>query len=209
MDFVSARQNMVDSQVRTNDVTDLAIQQAMLSVHRERFCAPARAFAAYAEVEPEIAPGRVLMMPRDVAKLLQALKPRSGEKALAIAAPYAAALLKHMGLNVTAQEADGRAAAVLQPALAAQGVSLEIADLTQPVGGGYDVIICEGAAEQVPQAWLDALAPGGRMGLVERDGPLGRAKVWVKTESGISSRAVFDANPPVLPGLERAQSFVF
>ena len=36
-----------------------------------------------------------------MAKLLQGLRPRAGERALAIAAPYAAAVLEHMGLAVT------------------------------------------------------------------------------------------------------------
>ena len=99
MDFSSARYNMVESQVRTNDVTDLGIQDAMRTVPRERFCAPARSFSAYAEVEAEICPGRWLMKPRDIAKLLQAAKPKSGERALCLAAPYAAAVLAHMEIG--------------------------------------------------------------------------------------------------------------
>ncbi len=209
MDFVSARLNMVDSQVRTNDVTDVAIHQAMRAIPRERFCAPARAFAAYAEAEVEIAPGRVLMIPRDVAKLIHALRPRAGEKALALVAPYAAAVLARIGLSVTAQEADARAAAVLQPPLADEGVRLEVGDLRQPVGGGYDVIVCEASVQEVPSAWFDALNEGGRLGVVLRDGPVGRATVWTKTGGAVSSRAVFDANPPLAPGLERAPAFVF
>ena len=111
MDVISARINMVESQVRTSDVTDPAIHHAMRTLPRERFCAPARAFSAYAEVEAEICPGRFLMKPRDVAKLLMAAAPRAGERALALAAPYAAAVLAAIGLDVVAQEGDGRAAA--------------------------------------------------------------------------------------------------
>ena len=106
MDFTAARTNMVESQVRTNDVTGLELQHAMRNVAREQFCAPARAFAAYAEADVEIAPGRSLMKPRDIGKLLQAAAPRASERALALAAPYAAAVLAKMGLNVTAQEGD-------------------------------------------------------------------------------------------------------
>ena len=87
MDYAAARKVMVDSQVRVNDVTDRGLQAALLAVPRERFCAPERAFSAYAEVEVEIAAGRKLMMARAVATLLQALDPRQGETVLAIAAP--------------------------------------------------------------------------------------------------------------------------
>jgi protein-L-isoaspartate(D-aspartate) O-methyltransferase len=209
MDLSSARINMLESQVRTNDVTDLDIHQAIRTVARERFCAPSRAFAAYAEAEPEIAPGRKLMQPRDIAKLLQALAPKAGEKALAIAAPYAAALLSAMGLDVTAQEGDARAAAVLSEGLAAAGVPLSVSDLAKPVGEGFDLIVSEGAVSQAPQAWLDALKVGGRLAVVERDGPVGQARLFVRTATGFSSREVFDATPPVLEGFARAPTFQF
>lgn len=104
MDYTSARLNMVESQVRTNDVTDAAIQEAMRNIHRERFVMPARAALAYADRFVEYVPGRWIMPPRDVAKLLHALRPRPGERALAIAAPYAAAVMARMGLEVTALE---------------------------------------------------------------------------------------------------------
>jgi protein-L-isoaspartate(D-aspartate) O-methyltransferase len=209
MDFVSARKNMVESQVRTNDVTDVDIQDAMRAVARERFCAPARAFAAYAEAEPEICPGRWLMQPRDISKLLQLADPKSGEKALAIAAPYAAAVLARIGLKVTAQEGDARAAAVVGDALDEYGADLQVADLHAPVGGGYDLIVCEAAVAEVPAAWLAALAPGGRLAVVERTGPVGKAKLFVRTASGASSREAFDATPPMLGGFEKKPTFQF
>src|SRR5690606_21273700 len=118
MDFAAARKVMVDSQVRVNDVTDRELQAALLTVPRERFLPADRAFAAYAEIEPEIAAGRRLMLPRDLSKLLMSLEPRAGETALAIAAPYAAAVLAQMGLTVRAQEADAGVLAVVASALA-------------------------------------------------------------------------------------------
>ena len=122
MDFAAARKVMVDSQVRVNDVTDRDLQAALLSVPREQFLPADRAFAAYAEMEPEIANGRRLMLPRDLSKLLMAVEPRAGETALAIAGPYAAAVLARMGLEATAQEADAEVLGVVSAALAGAGV---------------------------------------------------------------------------------------
>ena len=99
-DLAAARLNMVESQVRTADVTDVRIHDAMRALRREEFTPPDKAHLAYADIEVEYAPGRWLLKPRDVAKLLQALKPMPGEQALAIAAPYAAAVLETMGLTV-------------------------------------------------------------------------------------------------------------
>lgn len=209
MDFTAARANMVESQVRTNDVTEADLLAAMRTVARERFCAPARAFSAYSEVEAEIAPGRALMRPRDIGKLLQLARPRAGETALAIAAPYAAALLEVMGLKTTAQEADGRAAAVLAPALEAHGVTLATAPFAEPALSGVDLIVCEAALAEVPEAWFAALAPGGRLAAVERRGPLGKARLWLRTASGVSPREGFDSTPPFLPGFEPVEVFQF
>ena len=187
-DFAAARANMVDCQVRTADVTDYAIQDAMLSVERERLCPPEKAAMAYADVDVPLGDGRYLMRPRDVAKLLQALRPRPGERALAIAAPYAAAVLKAVGLSVDALDGD---------------------DLSSATVGDYDVIICEGGVATPPPAWTEALGVGGRLGVIEREGPIGRARLYLRSDSGVGSRDLFDAAPPILPGFEPARSFVF
>src|SRR5207253_2599355 len=89
-----------------NDVTDIRIQDAMRDLPRESFAPAGKAYLAYADAEVEYAPGRVLLTPRDVSKLLQALRPMPGERALAIAAPYAAAVLERLGLTVTRQDGD-------------------------------------------------------------------------------------------------------
>lgn len=187
-DFAAARLNMVESQIRTADVTDLPLQDALRVVPRET-CVPAgKAYLAYADVDVEYAPGRWLLRPREVGKLLQNLRPREGDKALAIAAPYAAAVLEKMGLQVTRLEGD---------------------DLTAVPGAGYDLIVCEGAVPRAPASWTAALAVGGRLGVVERDGPVGRAVIYVHTEDGVGRRAVFDATPPLLAGFAVERGFAF
>jgi protein-L-isoaspartate(D-aspartate) O-methyltransferase len=187
-DFAAARLNMLDGQVRTSDVTDLTIQDAIRVVAREKLCPPDKALMAYADVEIPCGEGRFLMRPRDVAKLLQALRPRPGERALAIAAPYAAAVLAEMGLKVD---------------------QLDEGDLASPRGRGYDVAICEAAVSAAPAGWLSALAPGGRLALVERNGPVGKAKLYVNSESGLAAREIFDSSPSMLPGFERRPQFAF
>ena len=185
-DFEAARTNMVESQVRTQDVTDLAIVDAMRAVARESVIPAGKAFQAYADSEVEYAPGRWLLSPRDVAKLLQHLKPRAGESVLAIAAPYAAAVLREMGLAVEEKDAD-----------------------TAPIAGSYDLVLCEGAVAKAPAAWIAALAVGGRLGVVERDGPVGRAMLYLKSEGDVGARPLFDSTPPVLAGFAAERGFAF
>jgi protein-L-isoaspartate(D-aspartate) O-methyltransferase len=187
-DFAAARQLMVESQVRPADVTDYLITDAMRAVERERLCPPDKLALAYADSEVPYASGRALMRPRDAGKLLQMVRPRPGERALAIAAPYLAAVMEAMGLQVT---------------------RLDEGDLAAPPKGQYDVIVCEGAVSAAPPAWLKALAPGGRLGVVERSGPAGKARVYLAGETGIGRREAFDASPPMLPGFEPRQQFAF
>jgi len=187
-DFAAARLNMVESQIRTADVTDLPLQDALRVVPRETLVPAGKGYLAYADADVEYAPGRWLLRPREVGKLLQHLRPREGDKALAIAAPYAAAVLEKMGLEVT--RLDGE-------------------DLTAVSGSGYDVIICEGAVPRAPASWTKALAVGGRLGVVEREGPVGRAVIYVHAEDGVGRRAVFDATPPLMAGFTVEPGFAF
>ncbi|MDB5443614.1 MAG: protein-L-isoaspartate carboxylmethyltransferase [Phenylobacterium sp.] len=187
-DLAAARENMVESQVRTADVTDVRIHDAMRVLPRERFMPPTKSYLAYADIEVEYAPGRWLLKPRDVAKLLQALRPMPGERALAIAAPYAAAVVEEMGLSVT--RFDGE-------------------DLTLLPAGEFELIVCEGAVGRPPAAWPAALALNGRLGVVERDGPVGKACLYVTAQDGVGRRELFDSTPPVLAGLEVQHGFAF
>jgi protein-L-isoaspartate(D-aspartate) O-methyltransferase len=79
----------------------------------------------------------------------------------------------------------------------------------QPPGDDYDVIVCEGAVGRAPAAWLTALALRGRLGVVERDGPVGKACVYVRADDGIGRREVFDATPPVMAGFAAEHGFAF
>jgi protein-L-isoaspartate(D-aspartate) O-methyltransferase len=187
VDFAAQRTNMVESQVRPSDVTDYAIQDAMRIVAREALLPPEKAYLAYADVDVEYAPGRWMLKPRHVSKLLQALRPHTGERALAICAPYAAAIMETMGLAVT---------------------RLDEGDLTSVVGD-YDLIVCEGAVSKVPPAWAQALAIGGRMAAIERAGPVGRAELYVRSEGGVGRRDLFDCAPPLMAGFEPRAAFTF
>lgn len=207
MDFAAARKVMVDSQVRVNDVTNRELHAAMGSVERERFCAPERAFSAYADVMPEITAGRRLMLPRDLGKLLEGAEVQAGEKALVIVGPYAAAVLAKVGLNVTVQDSNADVFAVTGAALADYGVETVVAPLSQPHGEGYDVIISEAAVPGRQDAWIAALAERGRLVVVERSGPAGKAVVYVKGKQGVSRRELFDAAPDVLSELEAQPAF--
>ena len=186
-DFAAQRATMVESQVRVADVTDYALQDAMRIVPREALLPPDVAYLAYADVEVAYAPGLCLLKPRDVAKLLQAVRPQPGERALAIAAPYAAAVLAAMGLTVT---------------------RLDEGDLTA-LDDVWDVIVCEGAVSSVPAAWCASLHLFGRLAVVVRSGQIGRAELYLRSERDVGRRDLFDCAPPIMAGFEPKPAFTF
>jgi len=212
LDFAAARENMVENQVRTNDVTDHGIQDAMREVRRERLCTPSKLPLAYAEAAVDYAPGYALMQPRDIAKLLQGLLPRPGERALAIAAPYAAAVLAAIGVKTTARLPEGLDAGEVPAVLAEAAVTITTTDdlASADADAPYDLIVVEGAVEHTPDAWKAMLGAGGRLGVIERSGPVGRARLYVRGPDGlISTRTLFDATPPYLPGFAPQPAFQF
>ncbi len=212
--FAVQRAQMAASQARVNDVTDLRLQHALRSLKRENFVDPGFVPLAYAEIEAESA-GRKLLKPRDLAKLLQSLDIGTGGRALEVAggASYGAAVLAMMGQNVSVLEhptASDRAARAFE----AQGLVppefLADAGLrTALAGRSFDTILVNGAVEFVPDEWLAALAEGGRLGMVVRDGPVGRARIYTKSGAATAFRTVFDAAPSLIQGFEKKPVFIF
>lgn len=202
MDFAAARANMIESQVRTNDVSDLALQTAIRAVPRENYIVEAKRAFAYAELTCASPSGRDLWKPRDFAKMVQAAKVNHGDRALVIggASGYCAAVLVAMGCAVT-----------IHDSLSCEfgGVTSHEGALSQPPAGPFDIVFVDGGVETVPDAWGEVLAEGGRLCVVVLSGPMGSAQIMTKSGGKLASRVVFDAIVPKLPGFEAASTFAF
>lgn len=216
MDFTRARDLMVESQVRPNDVTDLRLLGAMRALPRERFAPAQRRALAYADIELEVAPGRTLLRPRDLSKLIQEMAPQSHERGLELAGAtgYGAAVLAACCREVVTMDADADLSFAARAALESadvgnvQTVSTRIADGWADAAP-YDLIFLNGAAELVPQAWFEQLAPGGRLAVIVRNGPAGEARIYIRSGDTVAYRVAFDAFPPIVAGLERPRTFAF
>lgn len=214
-DFSTRRVMMVDTQVRPSDVTKFPIIAAMLTVPREDFVPDAQREAAYAGLNLPFAPGRVVLDPRTLAKLLDILDVAPGDRVLDIGAGlgYGAALLAEMGAYVVALEADADAAATARQRLDRTGHD-GVSVLAGPLNEGaisaapYDVILIEGGVEQVPQALTVQLKEGGRIAAIFMQGALGTVKIGHRKDSVITWRYAFNATAPVLPGFAAAREFV-
>ncbi len=218
MDYTEARFNMVENQVRTNRVTDSLIIEAMNTLPREAFVGTGQEGIAYIDQDIKIAPGRYMMEPMVLARLIQTLQPQADDRALVIGAGrgYGAALLARLVKAVTAVESD--------PALAAAGgqIARELGlgaiewlvgrlEHGAPGAAPFDVILVEGGVREIPQTILDQLAEGGRLAatLAGAAGVMGVAQLFVKKGGVTSGRPLFETSAALLPGFVPAPSFTF
>lgn len=213
-EFAARRLMMVDTQVRPSDVTKFPIIDAMLSVPRETFVPDDKREAAYVGENLTLAPGRVVLEPRTLAKLLDALDIQPGDLVLDLGCGlgYSAAVIARLAETVVAVEQDETLAADAQRILSEEGVDNAVVVTGKLVDGApkcapYDVITVEGGVEIIPDAVLSQLKDGGRIGAVFMDGAVGTAKVGYKTEGRITWRPVFNAAAPVLPGFQTMRGF--
>jgi protein-L-isoaspartate(D-aspartate) O-methyltransferase len=216
MDFARARDVMVESQVRTADVTDARILQAMRTLPRERFVPAPKRTLAYADLEVEAAPGRVLMRPRDLGKLVQSLAPQAHERGLEIAGAtgYGAAVLAACCREAVTLDPDPDLSFAARAALEGCGI-VNVKTVSTAAAEGwrdeapYDLILLNGSTEFVPDAWLTQLAPGGRLGVIVRQGAAGSARIYTRAGDAVAFRTMFDAAPPLAPGLSKPRTFTF
>lgn len=214
-DFATRRVMMVDTQVRPSDVTKFPIIEAMLSVPREVFVPQAKREAAYVGENLDIGGGRVVLEARTLAKMLDALDVQPTELVLDLGCGlgYSTAVIARLADAVVAVEEDEALAAEAQRSLSAEGVdNAAVVMGTLTTGDArhapFDVITIQGGVEVVPQAILDQLKDGGRIGAVFMEGALGVARVGYKIDGAVTWRQVFNAAAPVLPGFAAPRGFV-
>jgi protein-L-isoaspartate(D-aspartate) O-methyltransferase len=218
--FSTARQKMVDGQVRTADVTDSRILDAMLEVPRETFVPEGKQALAYLDLDLDVSangqPKRCLIKPVVTAKLMHAAAIKQGDKVLVVGAAsgYAAALVAKLAGQVTATESDPALAAKASSLLGQLGcgnvtVKTAAAADGDTAGAPYDVIVLNGATEIVPEGLYRQLGEGGRLVGVFAASQPPRATIVTRSHGDFGHRTLFDAAVPVLPGLERRPAFVF
>lgn len=213
-DYSTRRTQMVDTQVRPQDVTKFPILEAMLQVPRESYVPDSLREAAYISENLALGDSRVLLEPRTFAKLLDGLDIDGHEVVLDIGCGlgYSTAIIARLADAVVAVEEDAAMAEEAQATLSGNGVdnaAVIAAVLAEGAAkhGPYDVIILEGAVEHMPDAILDQLKEGGRIGCIFAEGALGMARIGYKIDGAVTWRFAFNATAPVLNGFEKPTSF--
>ncbi|MGO4526592.1 protein-L-isoaspartate O-methyltransferase [Microvirga sp. 2MCAF35] len=219
VDFTQARRMMVDGQLRTFDVNDMSLLDAMDNVPRELFVLSGREGLAYIDQDILVSDGgesRYMLSPMILGRMIQALAIDAGDKVLDVAGGrgYSSAVLRALGAQVTALETDeGLAAAARQclSAAGAQGVAVVTGSLDQghAAGAPYDAILVNGAVEVRPDELLRQLAEGGRLVCVKGRGRAARATVYVRSGDAMGERSLFEAAAPLLASFVQTPGFTF
>jgi protein-L-isoaspartate(D-aspartate) O-methyltransferase len=216
IDYAQARRMMVDCQLRTFDVNDTAVLEAFDTVPRETFVPKGREPFAYIDQTLRLGEAgdetRCLPAPMVLARMIQALKIRPGITALDVASGsgYGAAIMAHLGAEVTALESVPE---LVETARARLGTTARVVE--GPIAAGapkqapFDAILINGRVEVRPQALLDQLKDDGRLVCVM--GPHRNAQVtlFVRAGNAFGSRPLFDASLPVLDAFAAEAGFAF
>jgi protein-L-isoaspartate(D-aspartate) O-methyltransferase len=215
-DLQTAHDLMVDGQLRPNRVRDRRILDTMRRLDRTRFVPPAQAPLAYIDANVPVSPGRFLLKPLVIARLLQLAAPVAGETALIVGAGtgYGAAVLAACGVHVTALEDDHALAAMSREAV--RDEAFPVSFVSGPLAEGwaerapYDLVFIEGAVRAIPERIGRQVAASGRLvTVIAPEGAASYAVMAEPTVGGLAARPAFDAVAPLLPGLLPAPAFVF
>jgi protein-L-isoaspartate(D-aspartate) O-methyltransferase len=208
----TARAAMVVSQLRTSGVSDARVVAAMAQVEREKFLPESQRALAYRDRSLPLGNGRSQNPPLATGLLLTEARLQPTDKVLVVGAAggYAAAVAAQLAAKVVAVEVDPALAAAARSALEGQAELVEgpLAD-GHAAGAPYDVLIIDGAVEELPAALAAQVAPGGRIvaGLIDRG--VTRLASGLRSEGGFGLNPFADIETAVLPGFEKPLGFKF
>lgn len=217
MDLEQARANMVEQQIRPWEVIDQEVLDLLYVVPREEFVPPQYRSLAFSDLELPIGEGERMWFPKIEARALQALGARKTDKVLEVGtgSGYFTALLARRAAHVHSIE--------ISPALAKFGrhnlqrqavdnVTLETGDAAHGWAkyAPYDLIVLTGSTPALPQAFLEQLAPGGRLFAVVGELPVMTARLCTWTAPGAcSSVDLFETVIAPLVNAEQRSRFRF
>jgi len=189
--FEEMRRSMVDSQLRTNGVTDAWVLTAMGNIPREDFVPITHRSTAYMDRSIALDDGSVLNPAVSTALLLQAADVRADDHVLLVGKEdgYVAAILRTRVNALVCASAD----------------NVSSAQSAAP----FALIIIDGAAEELPSALVNLAADGARLvtGIIE--GAVTRLAKGYVHKGKIALKSFEDSEIAPLPAFARKPEFVF
>ena len=183
----AARRQMIEQQVRTWDVLDARVLETLAAVPREKFVPEAYRQVAFADAPIPIGHGQFMLTPALEGRILQALAPVRGERALEIGtgSGFFAACLAHLTGSVDSIEIHADLAAGAARATGELGISrvaIETGDaLAREYDAAYEVVAVTGSLPAPDRRLERALVVGGRLFVIVGTGPVMEARLVTRT----------------------------
>ena len=186
----AGRDQMIAQQVRTWEVLDRRVLDAMRRVPRALFVPAAWRSLAYADCELPLPCGKRMLTPMLVGRVLQALEVEPGEQVLEIGtgSGYLSACLAAMGARVRTLELHEEIAQLARGNLLAanvDGVEVLSADgAALAAESAYEAIVLTGSLPVYDSRFERALKPGGRLFAVVGQAPVMEARLVRRLGAG-------------------------
>ena len=216
-DFAELRRMMVDGQLRTFDIQDSSVLDAMGLVPRECFVDVADREIAYADRAAHLREGnRGLLSPMVLARMLQAARISGGERVLDVCGGtgYSAAVMRTMGCTVVAWDPEavfqaGATRAIAQAGFSDVGVLQGETIHAIASSGPFDVILVNGCCEEEPTELFSLLNNGGRLVAIMQNGAAQSVRVFKRSGNEMGRVFVGNGNGPMIDLFSRKAAFVF
>jgi len=217
MNLEQARNNMVEQQIRTWEVLDQDVLDLLYLVPREEFVPAQHKALAFSDMEIPIGEGERMWQPKLEARVIQELNIRKTDHVLEVGtgSGYLTALLSHRAGDVHSVEIKPALAEFGRRNLSRQGldnVTLHAGDAARgwPRQAPYDVIVLTGSTPVLPRAFLEQLAPGGRLFAVVGEAPAMSARlVSCSARGACASVDLFETVIAPLVNAEQPSRFKF
>lgn len=182
---------MVEDQLVSRGIVDQRVLDAMRRVPRHEFV-PERAVPfAYTDRPLPLTDGQTISQPFIVAQMLEAARIGPEDRVLDVGtgSGYAAAVAAELAHRVISIERITDLAVTAAATLEALGYRVEVITGDGTLGWAeaapYDAILAAATGPSVPPAWVEQLAPGGRIVMpVGRSGGVQRLAVFERDEAG-------------------------
>lgn len=215
-DFATARENMVEKQLRPSEVDDPRVIEAFREVPREVFLPAKLRSVAYQDEDIDLGNHRHLIEPLVLARLMQAGRPLAEDVALVVGchSGYSAAMLSKLVATVFLLVPDEDAVAPIEARFDEFGFDNIVVQVGRAADGlakqaPFNLILLAGSVVVVPAALLGQLDEGGRLAAVVESGRAGKVTVFTRVGGVAGKRQMYDARTPPIPELLPRPTFEF
>lgn len=216
MNFERARFNMVEQQIRTWDVLDQRVLDAIRDTPREDYVPDAFRKLAYADISVPLEEGEVMMPPRVEARLLQALQLKPDDRVLEVGtgSGYLTALICQLASRVVSVEIHETLAGRARSALKDHGIENAVVEVGDAVHGWtraapYDAIAVTGSLPMMEERFQHQLTVGGRVFIIVGQAPAMEALLITRMgQEDWATESLFETVVPPLRGAKEPDRFV-